>query len=142
MLSAIKSFLGNRKGASAVEFAIIAPFLLLLVSAIIAYGSLFATSLSLQQLGAEAARATIGGLTDTERENLAQVRINELASSYPLLRADRLSFEFNDSAGNSAVRLSYVTTDHPAYVLKGLIPLPPSPLVYSMAVTDGDGVGS
>src|SRR5262245_17240554 len=133
MMGVIRVFLQGRKGASAVEFAIISPFLLLLTAAILAYGSLFATSLSLQQLGAEAARATIGGLTDAERLNLAQVRINELAGSYPLLRADRLTFDFDDEAGHSAVRLSYVTTDHPAYVLKGLIPLPGSPLVYTMA---------
>lgn len=137
----IKPFVEDRKGASAVEFAIVSPFLLVLIAAIVAYGSLFATSLSLQQMGAEAARATIGGLTDTERETLAMVRINEMTGSYPLLRPDRLSFDFHDATGHSAVRLSYVVTDHPAYVLKGLIPLPPSPLVYTMAVTDGDGTG-
>jgi uncharacterized membrane protein len=40
----------NKQGASAVEFALTAPFMLLLVAAILAYGSLFATSLSLQQV--------------------------------------------------------------------------------------------
>lgn len=132
----------DRKGASAVEFALIAPFLLLLVAAILAYGSLFATSISLQQLAAEAARATIGGLSDAERQSLAQARINQLADSYPLLKPDRLGFELADSSGHSAVRLTYVVTDHPAYALRGLIPLPDSPLVYTLAVTDGDGAGS
>jgi Flp pilus assembly protein TadG len=45
----IRRFVRNEQAASAVEFALIAPFLLLLVAAIMAYGSLFATSLSLQQ---------------------------------------------------------------------------------------------
>ncbi len=68
----MRQFFTDKRGASAVEFALISPFLLLLVAAILAYGSIFATSLSLQQLAAETARATIGGLNDTEREQLAE----------------------------------------------------------------------
>ena len=46
----MRQFIENKQGASAVEFALIAPFMLLLVAAILAYGSLFATLLSLQQV--------------------------------------------------------------------------------------------
>jgi Flp pilus assembly pilin Flp len=46
----MRQFIENKQGDSAVEFALIAPFMLLLVAAILAYGSLFATSLSLKQV--------------------------------------------------------------------------------------------
>jgi Flp pilus assembly pilin Flp len=46
----MRQFIENKQGSSAVEFALIAPFMLLLVAAILAYGSLFATSLSLKQV--------------------------------------------------------------------------------------------
>jgi Flp pilus assembly protein TadG len=39
----LRRFFRNRGAVSAVEFALIAPFLFLLVAAILAYGSIFAT---------------------------------------------------------------------------------------------------
>jgi Flp pilus assembly protein TadG len=141
IVSSPKDLIGNRSGASAVEFAIIAPFLLLLVAGILAYGSIFATSLSLQQLAAETARATIGGLNDSERQDLAEAHFALVSSQYPMLRVDAVSFGFDSAAEGqqSRVTLSYSMANHPAYALEQLIPLPPSPLSYSMIITDGDG---
>ncbi|MBI1359432.1 MAG: pilus assembly protein [Alphaproteobacteria bacterium] len=132
------------RGASAVEFALIAPFLLLLVAAILAYGSIFATSLSLQQLAAETARATIGGLDDTEREQLAEAYLDANETGYPMLRADHIAFEFDPGSDGklSRVKLKYDMSAHPAYALSNLIPLPSSPISYTMIVTDGDGATS
>src|ERR1700761_5242425 len=112
-MAMLRSFLGNRRAASAVEFALVAPFMLLLVAAVLAYGSIFATSLSLQQLAAETARATIGGLNDTERKTLAQAYLNANSSSYPLLLAKDLSFEFDTATGAklSSVKLKYDLKD-------------------------------
>lgn len=137
-------FIRARDGASAVEFALISPFLLMLVAAILAYGSIFATSLSLQQLAAEAARATIGGLSDAERATLAEARINTLASGYPLLTPSHITMAFDagTSAANSKVTLSYDLTGHPAYAFDKLLPLPGPKLKYTIAVSDGDGATS
>lgn len=126
------------------EFALIAPFLLLLVAAILAYGSLFATSLSLQQLAAETARATIGGLTDVERKSLADAFLAANSGSYPMLKADHVTFTFDNGGGAnlSKVKLSYDLTDHPAWALNQLLPMPPNPMTYTMVVTDGNGATS
>jgi Flp pilus assembly pilin Flp len=136
--------LRDRRGTSAVEFALIAPFLLLLVAAILAYGSIFATSLSLQQLAAETARASIGGLNDSERQSLAQAHLNATKGGFPLIKADHVTFEFDQGAGSelSKVILHYDMTGHPAYALEHLLPLPHSPISYTMIVTDGDGATS
>jgi len=140
----MRAFSRDRKGASAVEFALIAPFLLLLVAAILAYGSIFATSLSLQQMAAETARATIGGLSDAERQSLAQAKLNDISGRFPMLDTDKVTFSFDDGGAGKVNRLTftYDMTDHPAYALDKLLPLPASPLSYSMIVTDGDGAGT
>lgn len=140
----MQTFIHDRRGASAVEFALVAPFLLLLVAAVLAYGSIFATSLSLQQIAAEAARATIGGLNDTERQTLATTKLAAIADKYPMLDASKVKFVFDQGAGSNLSRLTltYDMTQHPAYALDKLLPLPPSPLSYSMIITDGDGAGS
>ncbi len=137
-------FFSNKQGASAVEFALIAPFMLLLVAAILAYGSIFATSLSLQQVAAETARATIAGLSDAERQSLAEGKLADIAGNYPLLDPEKVSFTFNAAVGSqlSRVTLTYDLTDHPAYALDKLLPLPPSPLSYSLIITDGNGIDS
>ncbi len=137
----MRAFSRDRTGTSAVEFALIAPFLLLLVMAILAYGSIFATSLSLQQMAAETARATIGGLNDSERETLAQAKLTAIQDKFPMLDAAKVKFSF-DQGGNSEVgrlTFTYDMSNHPAYALDKLLPLPASPLSYSTIVTDGDG---
>lgn len=140
----MNGFLKDKQGASAVEFALIAPFMLLLVAAILAYGSIFATSLSLQQVAAEAARATIPGLNDAERKSLAETKLAAIAGNYPLLDPAKVSFTFNEAAGSqiSRVTLSYDLSGHPAYALDKLLPLPASPLSYSLIITDGNGIDS
>lgn len=140
----MRRFYQNKQGASAVEFALIAPFMLLLVAAILAYGSLFATSLSLQQVAAETARATIAGLSDAERKSLAEGKLAAISDNYPLLDPDKVTFTFDETAGTqiSRVTLSYDLADHPAYALEKLLPLPPSPLTYSLIITDGNGIDS
>lgn len=131
----------DRGGASAVEFALIAPFLLLLVGAILAYGSVFATSLSLQQMAAETARATIGGLSDNERQTLAEAKLASISSKYPMLDPGKVTFSFHQNDGTEISRLTfnYDMSNHPAYALDKLLPLPASPLSYSLIITDGDG---
>ena len=118
--------------------------MLLLVAAILAYGSLFATSLSLQQVAAETARATIAGLSDAERKSLAQSKLNDISGNYPMLDPSKVTFTFNETAGSelSRVTLTYDLSEHPAYALEKLLPLPPSPLSYSLIITDGDGIDS
>lgn len=140
----LRGFAKDKRATSAVEFALIAPFLLLLVASILAYGSIFATSLSLQQIAAETARATIGGLSDAERKTLAQTKLDAIADDYPLLDVAKVTFEFDAGSGKqlSRVTLHYDMSTHPAYTLDKLLPLPKSPLSYSLIVTDGNGVTS
>lgn len=140
----LRGFLRDKRAASAVEFALIAPFLLLLVAAIMAYGMIFATSLSLQQIAAETARATIGGLSDTERRSLALIKLAAIGDQYPMLDVSKVTFDFDEGMGKelSRITLHYDMSQHPAYTFDKLLPLPKSPISYSLIITDGNGATS
>ncbi|MFZ5617034.1 MAG: TadE family protein, partial [Pseudomonadota bacterium] len=60
-------FIANRSGASAVEFAIVAPVLLAMLLGMLAYGIYLSADHSVRQLAADVARETIAGIDDEER---------------------------------------------------------------------------
>lgn len=81
----------NQDGTSAVEFAIIFPLFLVVLFGIICFGAYLAVVHGVQQLTAEAARASIAGLNDGERLSLAQNNISANVASYPLLSANQVA---------------------------------------------------
>src|SRR5690554_3805248 len=84
-------FIADRRGSSAVEFAIILPVYLMLLLGIFAYGSYLALVHGIQQITAEAARASVAGLSDAERLSLARNTINLSLNSYPFIQANELT---------------------------------------------------
>jgi Flp pilus assembly protein TadG len=78
-------FSKNRKAASAVEFAFVAPILLLLLFGIVGYGYVFGVYHGIQQIASEAARASVSGLDDTEREKIARDFVAAHAASYAFI---------------------------------------------------------
>ncbi|WFE77027.1 TadE/TadG family type IV pilus assembly protein [Roseinatronobacter sp. S2] len=95
----IQLFRAGEKGAVAVEFALIAPLLIALVFGTISFGYLFGVSHSVQQLAAEAARVSVKGLEDDEREELAKDYIINAKLRYPLLRQDAISWTVDVTDG-------------------------------------------
>ena len=69
--------------------------------------------------------------------------ISAIAGKYPLLDSTKVKFEFDQGSGSdlSRITLNYDMSKHPAYALDKLLPLPASPLSYSMIISDGDGAG-
>jgi len=129
-----------QRGASAVEFALVAPVFVLLVAGIIAYASIFATQNGVQQLAAEAARATVAGLNDTERDQLARAYVTRSVGTYPYLIASRLSVS-TTPVGNPTtsfqVQLTYDNSNAFAYQFSGVLPLPPGNVVRSAILQRG-----
>lgn len=66
------SMLRRRDGASAVEFAIIAPVFIVGLLSMVGYAIYLSASASVQQMTEEAARAAVAGLSPQERQTLAQ----------------------------------------------------------------------
>ena len=130
----------DTRGASAVEFAIVAPVFMMLVLGIIGYGSYLATVHSVQQLAAEAARASVAGVSDSERTSLAQSAVDSSIASYSLLKASRLSVASatTDVATSTfTVTLRYNANDNFIFALPQSIPMPSSTIARSAAIQRG-----
>jgi hypothetical protein len=56
----------------------------------------------------------------------------------------KVTFDFDEGSGSdlSRITLHYDMSTHPAYTFDKLLPLPESPISYSLIVTDGNGVTS
>lgn len=122
-----RSFTADRAGVAAIEFAIMAPVFLLILFAITSYGLYFAASHSVQQLAADAARASIAGLSATERQSLVESFINSNGAAYPFIEARRLSVETHDSSTDNSqfvVRVDYDAAGLPIWSLFDGLPLP------------------
>lgn len=133
-------FCADRQGIAAVEFALVLPILLILTFGILCYGSYFGVLNGVQQLAAEAARASIAGLTDTERVAAAKANIASGASSYPFLSPARLSVSSatTDPVTNAfTVTLTYDASDMVIFRLPQFVPLPPSTIARSATIQKG-----
>ena len=67
------------------------PLFLVLVFGIVVFGSYLTMVHGVQQLAAEAARSSVAGLSETERESLAANYVTANVGSYPLLQPAHLT---------------------------------------------------
>ncbi|HTJ01944.1 MAG TPA: TadE/TadG family type IV pilus assembly protein [Methylovirgula sp.] len=128
---------GAEEGASAVEFAIIAPVFILLIFGIIIYGTVLASYIAVQQLAAEAARASVGGLSATERTTLAQNYVSQNLAGYPLINPKYLSIATNPQANTFGVTVTYNMAKNPIFRMAGGIPLPATTIHGNAVVQNG-----
>ena len=87
MLPALPRFPRNQRVTHAVEFAFVAPILLLLFG-IMDY--VFGIDHSIQQIAAVAARSSVSGLNDAERSRIARDFIAAHARSYTFIDPTKL----------------------------------------------------
>lgn len=132
-------FLLCRRGASAVEFAMVLPVFLTLVFGIVVFGSYLAVVHGVQQLAAEAARSSIAGMSDSERGSIASNYVSANAGTYPLIDASHLSVNAATSAANANVYVVTVNYDASGMFIYALpfVPMPPSSIARSAAIPYG-----
>ena len=75
----------DMRGVAAIEFALIAPVFFLLLLGIAAYGIYFSAISSLQELTADAARASVAGISAAERQTIVSSYVTQSSPSYRLL---------------------------------------------------------
>jgi Flp pilus assembly protein TadG len=123
----VRRIAADSGGAAAVEFALVFPVALLFLCGLLAYGIYFGAAHSVQQLAADAARASVAGLDDAERVSIARQHVAASGGNYPLLRSDRMSVIAGAlPADPSQFQVSVVfnSADLPIWVFSGLVPLP------------------
>lgn len=133
-------FQADRRGSSAVEFALVAPFLMMIAFGILVYGLYFGAAHALQQIAAEAARSSVAGLDAAERASLARQAVDRALSSPGLFRREDVSVEVGDDPADRDVYVVTVSFDSRAMgfaQVAGLIPLPSTILTRSFRVRRG-----
>ena len=135
-----RNFGADARGTAAIEFAITGPLFLLLLFGMIAYGIYFGAAHSVQQIAADAARASVAGLDTEERRTLALRHIELNASDYVLLNREHIAVEVDDtveSANQFLVRIVYNARSLPIWNLYIPLPLPHSDIVRHSSIRVG-----
>lgn len=133
-------FATNQSGATAVEFAIMLPVFLTIIFGIVVFGSYLTMVHGVQQLAAEAARTSIAGLNDSERNGLATAYVTSSASGYPLLDATKLNVVAAPSGSDPNVFVVTVRYDASSSLIFALPFVPPLPsLIARSAVIPNGG---
>jgi Flp pilus assembly protein TadG len=117
----------NRSGASALEFAIVLPVFLLIVLGILTYGIYLGSVHSVEQLAADAARASVAGLSDSEHVQIATQHVTTNAGDYPLLNASKIAVEAGASPSDASqfrVMVRFDASDLPIWIMSGIVPMP------------------
>lgn len=134
------SFWRDRGGGAAIEFAILAPVYLLMLTGMLAYGLYFGVAHSLQQLAADAARIAIAGIDEAERNALVGTYLDQHAGSYMLIDRDFLTFTIGDDPEDPtqySVVLRYDAAELPIWNLYPPLPLPSRYLAHGATIRQG-----
>jgi Flp pilus assembly protein TadG len=129
-----------RRGSSAVEFALVAPMLLLLFAGITVFGICLGAANNLRQIAAEAARASIAGVTDTERASLAQNTVNRSLSLGAMFRPGSVAVQVGPDPADSSIYTVTVTLDATSLginTFSRLLPMLPNVLRSTVSVRKG-----
>lgn len=131
-----KSVSAAKGGAAAVEFAMVAPLLIVLLWGIISYGGYFMTVHTLQQIANDAARAAIAGLDDTERLSLARDSVQRQAIAY-LGAGAKPSVALSNDGRLIRIDVQYDASKNAFWVFGTLFPMPSSNLSRTGAILMG-----
>jgi len=128
------------RGIAALEFALLAPALLMLAFAIIVYSLYFSAYMGVRQAAAEGARSAMAGLSSVEREALALERADEVIARYGELLGGQDGPEVTAgpiATGVFEVRVTYDMSEHPIMQFGGFIPLPDTNISSAVVITNG-----
>ncbi len=128
---------GAEDGATAVEFALLSPVLVLMLAGITGYGGYFWISHSVQQLANDAARAAVAGLDTTERTSLAQQAVSAEVGGYSSLDASRVTTTLNVNASAMTVSVTYDASGSAFWAMRGLTPMPSTTVVRQAVIRLG-----
>lgn len=127
-------------GMAALEFAVLAPALLMLVFSVIVYSIYFTSLYGVRHAASEGARAALAGLSSDERALLAEERAQEVIVKYSAIMgsSDGVSID-TESQGSDVftVTVAYDMSGSPIMKYTGFLPLPSSIVSSSVKVTNG-----
>lgn len=134
--------LGNSEtGTAAIEFAIVAPVLLMLVFAAIFYSIYFTAYLGVRQAAIEGARAAVAGMSTAERSQLAIARATTIMNGYGSLMGASSTATITAAPGTDTgtlkISVSYDITTSPIMGYGAFLPMPSSKIQSDVIVANG-----
>jgi Flp pilus assembly protein TadG len=134
------SLLRSDSGASALEFAIVMPIFVVLLFGIIAYAIYFGAVHGAAQLAADAARASVAGLSDAERADIARQHVIKNVPAYSLFDPSKLEVTaepLGEDARQFRVSVRYDASALPIWNFAPLFPLPDKTIVRAATIQRG-----
>ena len=127
------------RGIAALEFALLAPALLMLAFGIIVYSIYFSTMLGVRQAATEGARAAMAGLSVQERSDLANDRADEVIANFDALTGNPSAATVTTTAQDDvfSVTVSYDISSSPIMRYASILPIPSGPITSTVSVTNG-----
>jgi Flp pilus assembly protein TadG len=123
----VRRFICDTRGVGAVEFALLAPVFLLLLLGILYYGIYFGAVSSVQELTADAARASVAGINQAERQAIVSSYVAESSPDYLLLRDSSIDVQTAAFPGDPTRYTVTLTADASSLPLQSglnMFPLP------------------
>ncbi|HKY79899.1 MAG TPA: TadE/TadG family type IV pilus assembly protein [Sphingobium sp.] len=139
-MTRVRRVLHCDKGMAALEFALLAPALLMLVFSIIIYSFWFSALMGVRHAATEGARAAMAGLSTPERATLARDRAQAVITAYGSLLASGGVPQIEagaDGTGLFKVEVRYNMSGSPLMRYAGFIPMPSTTLAATVIVTNG-----
>jgi Flp pilus assembly protein TadG len=133
-------FQHEKSGVTAVEFALVAPVFLIMLLGMMFYGMYFAAAHSVQELAADAARASVAGLDTSERQQIVADYVASSSNNYILLRAADVVASGEPHAGDPLrfdVTVQVAASNLPTGMLDVLFPVPSSTIARTAVVRIG-----
>jgi Flp pilus assembly protein TadG len=114
-------------GAVLIEAAILLPILLIMLVGMINYGLLFMAAHTLQEAANEGARASLAGLSDTERQTLANAAVQQSVGAANVVNPALVTVAYATSNGFYTVTVSYNIAQAKLFAAT-LLPMPKGPI--------------
>lgn len=130
--------LRDSRGAAIVEFALLAPVLLMILLGMLGYGQYFLLAHSTQQLANDSARATIAGMSAAERLSLANATMARELLRLPEIRPGTASLTVAEAPPTITVSVRVDASRIGLFHVK-LLPMP-NPMIERSAVIQQGGV--
>lgn len=134
-----RRFASQISGAAAVEFALVLPALAALFVGISAFGLYLGAAHNLRAIAAEAARASVAGISDEERASLARQRVTTALTSGSLFKPGTVTVQVGPDPADATLYNVTLSVDSATLGLPTLVGLavPPNFLTSSVSVRRG-----